>query len=341
MLRIGLLGAGFIGRVHFNQYQQLRDRAEIVAICDAEAKRRIGDWSEVGGNIGDKQGRVQDLGAIRPVERWQDVVAADDVDVIDIALPTFLHAEVAVAALAAGKHVLCEKPMALTVEQCDRMIAAAADAPGTFMIAQCVRFWPEYVWLKQAEDSGRYGRLRAVNLRRQASTPDYSWHNWIVDPSKSGGAILDLHVHDVDYALHLLGKPKWIIAQGAYRDGALDRVHSMWHYSTDRSVVLEGWWDAPKGYEFNMGFTASFETATVLWDLATGKPMTVYHKDGRTEVPRMPAHDGYFAEIEYFLSCAAAGKPPELSTPRASRDAVAIALAEHESICTRKPIDIA
>jgi predicted dehydrogenase len=146
MIHVGLVGAGFIGRNHFNQYEQMGDRAAVVALCDKEAGRRAGDWSQVGGNIADAKGTKRDLGGIRPYTEWREILADADVDLVDICVPTFLHREITVAALEAGKHVLCEKPMALSVEDCDAMLAAAAEAKGRFMVAHCIRFWPEYVY---------------------------------------------------------------------------------------------------------------------------------------------------------------------------------------------------
>ncbi len=341
MIGVGLIGAGFIGRNHFNQYEKLTDCSTVVALCDKEPDRRAGDWSNVGGNVGDMRGTQRDLGDIKPYADWQELIADAQVDMVDICVPTYLHREMAIEALKTGKHVLCEKPMALTVEQCDEMLAAAARAEGKFMIAQCIRFWPECVWLKQAIDDRRWGPLNALNLRRQASTPDYSLNDWLLDPELSGGAILDLHVHDVDWAIHLLGKPKAVIAQ-AYRrpNGAFDRVHALWDYGPGRVVQLEGCWDMPPGFGFNMGFSARFENAAVVFDLSSGKPLTVYTPDGGADTPEMPPNDGYFNEIEYFLGCIERNEDPKTSTPRESRDAVAIALAEKQSARAGQSVSI-
>jgi len=340
MIRVGLVGAGFIGRNHFNQYEKLGKRARIVAICDADPARARGDWSGIGGNLADKTGRVQDLGEIRPYERWQDIVADAEVDMLDVTVPTFLHAEITIAALQAGKHVLCEKPMALTTKDCDRMIAAARKARRLLMVAQVIRFWPEYVWLRQAYGDKRYGKLRSLSLRRQAFTPDWSYQSWMLDPKKSGGAVLDLHVHDADYALWLLGKPKSVYAQGYQSKGKPGRVQALWDYGKDRAVYLEGGEDYPNGFGFNMGFTAMFEKAAVVWDMVTGRPLTVFPVGGGSETPQLPQTDGYLAEIEYFLSCIENGRKPTECTPQESRDAVAVALAELKSLQTGKPVAI-
>jgi len=331
MISVGLIGAGFIGRNHFNQYEKLTQRAKVVALCDKEPARCAGDWSGVGGNIGDAQGTKRDLHGARQYAEWRELIADPAVQMVDICVPTYLHAEIAIAALEAGKHVLSEKPMALTVEECDKMLAVAAKATGRFMIAQCIRFWPECVYLKQAIDDKRFGRLKALCLRRQASTPTYSLNNWLLDEKLSGGAILDLHVHDTDWAIHLLGKPQTIVAQTCQRDGSTDRVHSLWQYSPDLVVQLEGFWDMPPAFGFNMGFTARFEKATVLFELSNGKPLTVFKADGTSETPAVGPNDGYFNEIDYFLGCIEKGQAPTVSTPAESREAVRMALLEKES----------
>ncbi len=341
MINVGIIGAGFIGRNHFNQYEQLAGRSRVVMLCDKEAERRAGDWSNVGGNVADTQGTRRDLGAIRPCSDWKVLVSDPQVQLVDICAPTFLHAEITDSALEAGKHVLCEKPMALDLKQCDAMLDAARRAPGRFMIAQCIRFWPQYVYLKQAHDDRRFGDLKSLHLRRRASTPGYTLNNWIVNPDLSGGAILDLHVHDVDYALYLLGKPASVYAQAYPRpNGAFDRVHALWDYGPGRVVQLEGFWDMPPAFGFDCGFSAVFERGAVEWNLASGKPLTVFLPDGGTDTPPVIEHDGYYGEIDYFLGCIERGEAPKTSTPEQSRTAVALALAEKDSALRRESVKI-
>lgn len=356
MIRVGIIGAGFVGRNHFNQYEKMRERAPVVALCDKEADRRAGDWSKVMGNLADARGTKRDLGHIRPYVDWRELVADPEVDLVDICAPTFLHREMAVAALSAGKHVLCEKPMALTVAECDEMLAAAKGAKGRFMIAQCVRFWPEYVYLKAAVDDGRFGRLCSLELRRVAGLPDHSLGNWVVKPELSGGAVLDLHVHDVDYALYLFGKPARVVAQGYERPGrGMDRVHGQWFYAEQGGggasaggrdarppaiVQLVGAWDLPSGYPFNMGFTAVFEQAVVLFDMYPSTPLTVLRNGERPERPELTHPEAYFAEIEHLVECIEQGHGPTVSTPPESRDAVAIALAEKESARGGRAVEV-
>ncbi len=341
MIRVGLIGAGFIGRNHFNQYEKMPGRARVSALCDKEADRLAGDWSRIGGNIGDKQGTQRDLAGIKPYPDWHDIVADPEIDLIDICLPTRLHRETASAALVAGKHVLCEKPMALSLDDCDAMLAAAAKATGQFMIAHCIRFWPEYAYLKQAIDDKRFGQLLSLSLRRQAEYPSHSLNNWITQPGLSGGALLDLHVHDIDFALYALGQPRAITAQGwgSSPDG-FDRIHALWHYPSVPCVQLEGYWDMPPGFGFNMGFTARFAKAAAVYDLDRGKPLSVYPTEGSAFTPDLPDHDGYYAEIDHFLTCIEQNRAPALCPPRDSRNAVALAHLTADAIRANRPVDV-
>ncbi len=340
MIRVGLIGAGFIGRNHFNQYEKMPERVTLI-LCDKEPARREGDWSGIGGNIADAKGTKRDVSGLQRCSDWKELIADPKVDAVDICVPTPLHKEIAIAALLAGKHLLCEKPMALTVEDCDAMLTAASKSRARFMIAQVVRFWPEYRALRQIFDDRHLGTLKALHLRRQAATPGYTLNNWVLDPKLSGGAILDLHVHDVDFVLGLLGKPKAVCAQThVIASGACDRVHALWYYDSVPSVNIEGWWDMPGNFPFNMGFTAVFENGGVHWDMNTGKPLTVYENGKDPYTPEVPTEEGYHAEISYFLDCIEQNRDPRLTTPQESRDAVALALTEKQSAQSGKVVEI-
>ncbi len=105
-------------------------------------------------------------------------------------------------------------------------------------------------------------------------------------------------------------------------------------------VQVEGWWDMPGNFGFNMGFTAVFENGGVHWDMNTGKPLAVYENGKDPYTPEIPAEDGYHAEIDYFLSCIEQNRNPKLTTPQESRDSVALALAEQQSAEMGKTIEV-
>jgi len=172
---------------------------------------------------------------------WRELIAMSDVDVVDICVPTPFHLEIVETALAAGKHVLCEKPMARTSADADAMVRAAAKAKTFMMPAMCMRFWPEWAWLKDAIASGRYGRVlgRQAFFVRAPCLPAGTEIGEI-----SGGALLDLHIHDTDFVCHLFGKPKGGLLAGLtnlYR-GQPDHLSTQYFYDDVPLVVADGGW---------------------------------------------------------------------------------------------------
>ena len=207
-LRVGVVGIGFMGSNHFNIWRQHKE-AEVAAIADVNRKKLSGDWSDIVGNIAVGGGRVN-LKGIKTYDNPAKLIGDQDIDVVDICLPTYLHARVAINALEAGKHVLCEKPMANNIKDAAKLAQAAKKAAKKgrkFMVAHGIRFWPEYEALKDIVSKGKYGKVLSMHMRRMSPTPIWSWNNWLMAANKSGSAALDLHIHDTDFANSLFGKP--------------------------------------------------------------------------------------------------------------------------------------
>ena len=197
-LRIGLIGCGFMGKMHASVYKLLPN-ADLVACLDLKA---------------DRAKAFGDQFAVDFFTDFDQMVNDKKIDVIDICLPTFLHKEFTLRAAAAAKDVVCEKPMAMSLSEADAMIEACRKANVKLFIAHCIRFWPEYALLKQMVSDGRYGKLVSLNLTRLGEFPSWSSENWLADESKSGGGVLDMHIHDTDYALYLLGQPEKVVSFG-------------------------------------------------------------------------------------------------------------------------------
>jgi len=209
MVRIGIIGLGFMGRMHYGAYQDVPG-AQVIAVCDADARRAAGDLSDGWANVPGAEVKQLPMDRIRGTTDWRELIRMSEVDAIDVCLPTPQHLEVVTAAIQTGKHVLCEKPMARTLADGQAIAAAAAKSGGFFMPAMCMRFWGEWEWLKQAVVEERYGKVRSATFRRAGTTPG----GWFRDGKISGGALLDLHVHDVDFVYHLFGKPKAVSSRG-------------------------------------------------------------------------------------------------------------------------------
>ncbi len=326
MVKVGIIGIGGMGRMHFNCYKNNPD-AQVVAICDIDKRKLEGDWSSIGLNIDTSKSDVVDLAGINTYESFSDLIADPAVAIVDICLPTPLHTEVTIAALQAGKHVLCEKPMAMSVAECDAIVEAAAAAPGQLMIGHCLRYWPQYVETNKIIESGKYGKPLYAKFHRSGDTPLWSSNNWLATGSQSGGAVHDMHIHDADTALWWFGEPSKIDAAGVVADDLPLSVDANWRYDSGLLVNLHGSWDN-NGGAFRYAFKVVLEQASIEFDSASGNSALLLHiKNETTEIP-VADELAYQNEINDFVDCVKTGRKLERVTPEASRTSVATTLEE-------------
>ncbi len=327
MVKVGIIGLGFMGLTHLKVYRD-HPRAKLVAVADQVKKRLEGDLSGVQGNIMGPGERF-DFSDINTYETIEGILEDPEVELVSVCLPTFAHAEVTRRALEMGKNVLCEKPMALREEDLDSMLEAARAGSGRLMIAQCVRFWPEYVRAREIIQSGEIGAVRAARFERRSAFP--TWGGWLGDESKSGGAIVDLSIHDIDFAHYLLGLPETVRAEGAVD---LEKTYD-WYQGTlkfgDVAVSIEGSWYHQGDFPFNAAFDILCDGGTISFSLGLQRPLTVFRADGSSEQPTLLEGDGYYHEIDYFLRCIEENRDPEESPPEASASSVRLALLLKES----------
>jgi predicted dehydrogenase len=239
----------------------------------------------------------------------------------------------ALRALRAGKHVLCEKPLARTSAQARELVAAAAAARGHFMPAMCLRFWPGWAWLREAVNDGRHGAIRAARFRRVGEPPAWGQEAYF-DGAASGGALLDLHIHDTDFVQFLFGRPRSVFSQGFSQfSGAIDHVVTQYQVASGATVSAEGSWMMTPGHGFNMAYTVIFERATADFDLSRGPEALRLFEPGRAgrTVPLEPG-DGYVQELSYLVGCLREGRAPERVTLADALSAVEICEAEERSI---------
>lgn len=331
MIRVGIIGLGFMGRMHYKVYSQLAE-AQVVMVADADPKRAAGDLSGGwGGNLGEGGTSQLPMEKIRGTTDWREIISSPDVDVVDVCLPTPFHVEPATVALAAGKNVLCEKPMARTLAQARQIAAAADGARGIFMPAMCMRFWAEWEWLKRAVVEGHYGKVKSATFHRLGVCPA----GWFTDGKISGGALLDLHVHDVDFIYHLFGKPDGVFSRGYSKvTGEIDHVATQYLYGSGPLVYAEGSWGASPGYGFTMRYNVNFERATADFDFARKPATLMLSGDGKSEPVEHAKHDGYMGEISYFLECVKTGQKPQRVTADDAVTGLQIIEAERKSIET-------
>ena len=325
MVKIGIIGLGGMGNMHFGVYERTAG-AEVVALADTDENKLKPGESSQAINIGeggatidpDKQKLYTDAG---------ELLKDPDVDMVDICLPTFLHTEYMLRAIEAGKHVLCEKPMALTYEDCQKVLDALEGKKDIrLMIAQCIRFWPEYAYLKGAVESGRLGRVRSAHFWRGGSVPDWSWQGWLKDVKRSGGAIMDLHVHDADFVHYLLGRPRAVCSTGAIRySGGYDAVDTVYIYEDKISVHAGAHMGLPTAFGFEMRYAVAFEKACLTFN--------------KTH-PEVKHTDGYHEEIAYFVHCLANNELPAVVSPESAAFSVKLAETEVRSVTTGQALEI-
>jgi predicted dehydrogenase len=330
-IRVGVVGLGFMGQTHIKAYRRL-PQAEIAAICDAVSLPADGILRGVAGNIATTDQIQFDLSVVKGYRDYREMLANPAIQLVDICLPTALHAEVAIAALRAGKHVICEKPLARTSATCREILAAAAAAPGYFMPAHCLRFWPEWAWLRGAIKANRFGRVLTAKFTRLSEPPAWSQGSYLKG-AESGGALLDLHIHDTDFVHFCFGRPSAVISTGQSRlSGALDHVFTLYQVAGGASVMAEGSWLMGPGHGFKMAYTAVFEQATVDYDSTRGaEALKVFAIGKAPEVVTCPGVDGYVGELEHMLDCIATGQPPSIVTGADGLAAVEICEAEERS----------
>ena len=343
-MNVGLVGIGFMGMMHYLAYQKVRG-AKVTAIAARDEKKLAGDWRGIQGNFG-PPGAVMDLGSIARYRDWREMLQDPKIDLVDICLPSALHADVAVAALKAGKHVLVEKPIALKMADAEKMIKAAKAADRQLLIAQVLPFFPEYAFVRQAVTSGKYGKLLGGHFKRVIADP--LWMKDFYDPNGGGGPVVDLHIHDAHFIRLICGMPKTVYATGSVRDGVVRFVNVQFTFD-DPSVAVtaaSGVVDQ-QGRSFTHAFEIYFEKATLLMDFAVldGKPnatmpLTVLARNGKVERPMLGEVDGFVAELTEAAKSVKSGKVSPLLSGDIAGDALRLCHKEIESIRTGKVVKV-
>ena len=333
-VKIGVIGLGFMGRMHLSAYLKLPN-AKVVAVADIDQDKREGK-SGGAGNLGDA-GWTFDVKSCEHVyDSGFKLIEDPAVDLVDLCVPTCDHKDLFVAAVKAGKHVLCEKPMAVAAADVKAMVAAGKEAKGAVMIAQCVRFWPAYVLLKEYVTANTLGKCKSLILRRQGAKG--LWSPWYFNSAISGGALYDLHVHDTDYVNFLFGKPAAVSSVGSVggtTDRGVDHVVTNYYYPKDlvEAVTAIGAWHQHKTWPFYMGYTAVFERGTLDFDIQRSQPVMLYTDESAAEI-KVAATDGWFEEIKYLVDCVAAGEKPARNMLASTEISMQIVQAEARSIAS-------
>lgn len=339
MLRVGIVGLGFMGMIHFLSYGKLKN-VRVKAICTRNEKRRAGDWRSIQGNFG-PSGQVVDLSGIAKYDSFIDLIASDEIDLVDITLPTALHLEACVTALEAGKHVFCEKPLALKAVDSKRIAAAAKANDRLILAGHVLPFVPEYSWIRETVKSNRYGKLLGGTFKRIIADPLWVSNYWEV--REVGGPMLDLHVHDAHFIRLLFGMPQAVSSWGRKRNGLAEYWHSQFDYGVDGPTVHAiGGTISQQGRSFNQGFEIHLEYATLVSEFAVVDregwqlcPPTILKQDSIIERPSFPSTDpvdAFVDELAAVVRSIESGQPDPRLEIEIAQDAIRICEMENESL---------
>ena len=310
MLKVGLIGVGGISGAHISAWEAMED-VELVALCDIRVER------------------LEPYPKKRHYLDFDEMLAKEQLDILDICLPTYLHADFAIKAMEQGIHVICEKPVSLKEEDVESVYFTAHQMGVKFMVAQVLRFWPEYMLVKELNDTQKYGRLLSGYMSRLSNTPPWSWDNWMKDEDRSGLVPFDLHIHDLDFIIYAFGEPDKIKSNRIKRPEQ-DCINVVYEFP-DYFIETEAAWYAG-AYPFAAKYRFQFEKAVVSYE--DGK-CVIYEGNGNvmdlttvaegdTGSINLPKSDAYASEIRYFTDCVRRGNFPDKVKPEELRAVVAI-----------------
>ncbi len=339
MVRIGIVGIGFMGMIHYLAARALSD-ARVTAICSRDPKKRAGDWRGIRGNFG-PVGEQMDLGDIHRHDALEKLLADPEVDLVDICVPNEQHPATVIAALEAGKHVLVEKAIALEPEQADAMLAAAEKAGKLLMVAHVLPFVPEFHFALETARSGQYGKLQAGQFKRVTARPD--WSAAMADAHTTGGPAIDLHIHDTHFIGLLCGVPKAVFATGVIEQNIVRHLTTQYLYADGPSITCVSGDLCQKGREFVHGYELYFEKATLLFEAGT-QPLTMLTADGQQHTPDLPGGDEatapFTAELQVATEGVRSGKMPEWLSGKLARDALVMCHQECASVRTGQAVTL-
>ncbi|WP_243354759.1 Gfo/Idh/MocA family protein [Bacillus litorisediminis] len=295
MKKIGIVGLGFIGKTHFEAYLHIKN-TEVTAICTRSA-------------VHDEEITRDFKGSF--VTDYDELLHNRDIDIIDICLPTFLHEKYIMKAARAGKHIICEKPLTLTLESAKRIIEEVAQNGVQLFVGHVLRFWPEYQVIKSYSETGKLKEIDFVHAKRLGQVP--KWTDWFQHPEKSGGALFDLHIHDIDFVHYLLGEVESVYAVGHQNKyGAWDHVVTTLSFKNKSKAFVEASHAMPTGYPFTFVFRAQDGQSALELKIVAGENIEnidnsqhrfMYYRDGKKSSVDFKKNDAFQNELSYFVNC--------------------------------------
>lgn len=345
MLKIGIIGCGFMGKMHANCYRLMKD-VKVMGVYDIHEERAK---------------EVATLTGAKIYDHPDALINDKEIDAINICTPTYLHKEYIIKCAMAGKHIFCEKPLAFSADDAEEIIEEVQKSKVKLMVGMVLHFWPEYVEFKKIVHSNKYGKLTTLTCTRLSSHPVFGWDKWYSDPKRSGGAVLDLHIHDVDFIFHLLGKPTAVYSSGRKTARGWEHVYTIYDYYEGAVVAAaEAGWDMAQSFGFVMAIRGTFEDGTVVEYNSKNQPLVVYGKKkselvaveeaavAATSLGEKEAEiggnisqlSGYYNELKYWVECLKNDRAPEGVTAKEVKIVLEIINSELKSLETGEKITL-
>lgn len=330
-LKVGLIGCGGMGTTHNLSLKAISSELdiEVVALADCRQKfleKAVVQWPKA-----------------RAYEYGMKLIEKENLDLVHICLPSYLHAEHAVAAMKKGMNVFIEKPVCLTEEECRELLQTKEETRTKVMVGQVVRSFEEYRYLKRIYDEKTYGELKSIIMQRVSGDATWGFEDWFHDEKRSGSVVLDLHVHDLDFLRYMLGEPGNIEVKATeFEGGLVNQIVTQYEFGKVFASV-EGVWDISPALPFEASFRASFEKATVVFKGSQKPSVMVYCADGTSFAPELKKefekedHSAginvsnlgpYYTEIKYFINCILKDCEPVIAPLEEGIKSVEVAIKE-------------
>lgn len=328
MVRVGVVGYGTMGRVHSQALQAIPE-AQLVVVADADPERRAQAQRDYG---------------VDTVSSIEELLRAEDIDLVDICTPTYLHESHFAEAIKAGKHIFCEKPLARTLEEGQRMLELSSGYDKKIGIGHVVRFMPAYESIRKAVLDGEIGGAAVARTFRGGAKFPQGWHDWFADFDLSGGVILDLTIHDIDYLRWLFGDVERVYAKTTH---GRTTAHLEWAFILLRlkngvMAHVEGSWANYPG-EFYTTLEIAGEGGMVSYDSRKTQPIHGVSIDGGPVAVNgsssVSADSPYYLELKDMVDAILEDRPPRVTV----EDALAtlkVTLAAVESARTGQVVEL-
>lgn len=333
-MKVGVIGCGGMGTTHYLSLKALSSQMDVEVVALADCRKEFLDKA------------ASHFPDARTYEMGMDLIEKEELDIVHICLPSYLHASHAIAAMEKGMNVFVEKPICLTHEDAEAILEAEKRTGRKAMVGQVVRSFDEYRYLKEVYDEKTFGKLRSIVMQRISGDVRWGFEDWFHDEKRSGSVVLDLHVHDLDFLRYMLGEPdNFDVRATAFDSGMINQIITTYEFG-DVFASVEGVWDVSPALKFEASFRACFDEATVIFNGTKEPSLMVYKKDGTVEVPELyPEYaveddsaginisnlGPYYTEIKYFIQCLMDGKPIEVAPVSEGVKSVELALREWEA----------